>query len=156
MNWLANFNPAWITLAASLYVPYLVARLAHKNNLRLMQERWLGSFRSEISELVANCEKRYHLAASLASESGAENQLRGIDIDIMRCKVRIRMLFLEEHRTERKRFVDLVHGLASACGSVNQEHLASNLHDYYVVEQSLIEQVELLIERHVSEMKRNA
>jgi hypothetical protein len=72
-------NPLWAILAVNLLalfvVPFLTYHFAHKNNLKILKEKWISELRNAATELIEACEKLYSANDSLCSSTSGGNIL---------------------------------------------------------------------------------
>lgn len=64
MSIICSINPIWLILAvnviAAFLVPFLTYRYAHKNNLKMLQEKWISELRGATSYYVEACSNLYY------------------------------------------------------------------------------------------------
>ncbi len=64
-------NPLWAILVVNVIalfgMPFLTHRYAHKNNLKILKEKWICELRNAITELIEACAKLYHVNATFYS-----------------------------------------------------------------------------------------
>lgn len=62
-------NPLWgilvVNIVALFGVPFLTYRYAHKNNLKILKEKWITEVRNASAELVDACFRLYYANDSL-------------------------------------------------------------------------------------------
>jgi len=64
MEKLCTINPVWLILfvnvVAAFLVPFLTYRYAHKNNLKILREKWISEFRSSTAAYLEACLNFYY------------------------------------------------------------------------------------------------
>ncbi len=56
-------------------MPFLTYRYAHKNNLKILKEKWISELRNAATEFVEACEKLYSAHDSLCRNTSGGNTL---------------------------------------------------------------------------------
>lgn len=79
MEKLCNINPMWLILAvnviAAFLVPFLTYRYAHKNNIKILREKWISDFRGSSSTYVEACSNLYYANDTRYQKLSAPNTL---------------------------------------------------------------------------------
>ena len=64
-----KINPLWFILIINLLSLLLILYFTHKNNIKLLNEKWLSNVRDALANLVGSCE-----ALFLAKQSYPDNK----------------------------------------------------------------------------------
>ena len=109
---ICSINPLWLILVvnalALFLVPFLTYQYAHRNNLRVLKEKWLSEFRAASASYVGACSKlyyandtRYQKCSHPNTPSDAERteyikRCEEAQAEVTSARARIRLLFKED------------------------------------------------------------
>lgn len=104
-------NPTWaiviVNTIAVFAVPFFTYRYAHKNNLKILKEKWLSNVRDATSNLVGSCNKLYYANSTRYERANNKDPLLASEMklllrrsedaqaEVTAASVKLRLLFKE-------------------------------------------------------------
>ncbi|MFT7389414.1 MAG: hypothetical protein ACI8VC_002681 [Candidatus Endobugula sp.] len=154
-------EPLWYILIANILIPYLTYLFAHKNNVRLMKERWLSSFREEVSFLVSCVEENSELSFKIYKDREnislkLEEEKVKLRNKMLASKIKIELLYQQENISDLKKFISEVSVIFEAANvSLNDQNEVIYVHvNYPAAQEKFLIFVRDLTKKYYSKIKK--
>lgn len=134
-------EPLWYILFVNILVPYFAYLFAHKNNMRLMKERWLASFREEVSFLISCVEEQSELSFKVYKEKDhispdLEEARVKLKNKMSAAKIKIELLYQQENISDLNDFIYEIGELFEAANvTLNDDNEVLYVHAHYPMAQ---------------------
>ena len=139
MEGIKSMNPLWAILVVNLIalfaVPFLTYRYAHKNNLKILKEKWISELRSASTDFIEACERLYYANDVLyGSTSGAnvipddirkmlQQRREEAQALVTSADAKIRLLFKEDDKS----YIDMKSSIDNLIESVDKPSKSGEL-----------------------------